>query len=91
MGEAGPSMGEVGSNMGEEEPTMYNDKPTMVQEEPMMCQDLAYFWTGQEGHSMGHEDSSTSQQGHGMGQKGPFFWTPTPIIGSLIVVCKYFF
>ena len=69
MGEAGLSTGEPEPYMYDDEPTMYDNEPIMVQEKPTMCQDLVLFSRGQEGYSVGHEDSNTGQEGHSVGHE----------------------
>ena len=85
MGMGGPNMGDVGHSMGEDERTMYDhelsmyddqhtmyhDEHNMVDEEPRMCDALSLFCSGQERHSMSHDDCTTAEQGHAMGLEDP--------------------
>jgi len=105
MGMGGPNMGDAGHSMGEDEPasyhhepsmyddqhTMYHDEPNMVKEEPRMSQDLSLFLSGQEGHSMSHEDCTTAEQGRAMGledsnmgHQGQIFLTPQLVIDGYL-------
>ena len=56
-----------------------------------MCDDLSLFLSGQEGHSMSHDDCTTAEQGHSMGLEDPNmgqqdqnFSTPQPVFGGYL-------
>jgi len=77
--------------MYDDQHTMYHDEHNMVDEDPRMCDALSLFCSGQERHSMSHDNCTTAEQGHAMGledpkmgQQGENFWTPQPVFGGYL-------